>query len=326
MASTLMHHAATRNVEISKLGYVQNEDSGSGMRFDLIDLRLFLHIAEVSSITHGAERSNLALASASARIRGMEDALGAPLLMRNRHGVSLSPAGQCLVDHARLILQQVERMRGDLGAFARGLSGSVRLLSNTAALSEHLPKVLAKFLAANPTLSLDIEERESADIAAALAAGVADVGIASAAALPDTIEQFPFRDDALVLVLAKGDSLGRKRALDIVDRAFVSLPPGSALQRHIAGHAARLGKTLQIRARVTGFDDVCRMVEAGAGVGIVPEASAARCRPTMRIEVARLSDPWASRRLAICVRRLSSLPAGAQRLVAYLRRAASPSS
>src|SRR5262249_25844708 len=149
------------------------------MRFDLTDLRLFLHVAEARSITHGAERSNMALASASGRISGMEDVLGAPLLVRDRRGVSLSPAGQCLVEHARLILQQVERMRGDLGTFARGLSGSVRLLSNTAALSEHLPKLLAEFLAANPTLSLDIEERESADIAAALASGAADVGIAS---------------------------------------------------------------------------------------------------------------------------------------------------
>ena len=51
-------------------------------------------------------------------------------------------------DIARLILLEVERMRGDLGSFARGLSGNVRILSNTAALSEHLPKVLAKFLAA----------------------------------------------------------------------------------------------------------------------------------------------------------------------------------
>jgi DNA-binding transcriptional LysR family regulator len=297
------------------------------MRFDLVDLRLFLHVAEAHSITHGAERSSLALASASARIRGMEDALGTPLLARNRRGVSLTPAGQCLVEHARLILQQVERMRGDLGSFARGLSGSVRLVSNTAALSEHLPKVLAKFLAANPSISLDIEERESADIAAALASGAADVGIASAAALPDTIEQFPFRDDALVVVLPRGDSLGRKRAMalaDVVDRAFVGLPADSALQRHIAGHAARLGKSMKVRARVTGFDAVCRMVEAGAGIGIVPEASAARCRPSMRIESVRLSDPWASRRLAICARDLRSLPAGALRLVAHLREAAVP--
>jgi DNA-binding transcriptional LysR family regulator len=295
------------------------------LRFDLVDLRLFLHVAEARSITHGAERSNLALASASARIRGMETTLGVPLLARDRRGVNLTAAGQCLLAHARLVVQQVERMRGELGSFARGLSGSVRLLSNTAALNEHLPKVLAAFLAANPTISLDIEERESADIASALASGMADVGIASIAALPDNIEQFPFRDDRLVLVVPRQDAIARKRVLalvDVVDRAFIGLPRESALQRHVIGHATRLGAALNIRARVTSFDAVCRMVETGAGVGIVPEVTARRCRRSMKIDAVSLRDQWAKRRLAICVRRLSSLPAGAQRLVEHLREAA----
>ena len=295
------------------------------MRFDLVDLRLFLHVVEARSITHGAERSSLALASASARIRGMETTLGVPLLARDRHGVSLTAAGQCLLEHAQLVVQQVERMRGELGSFARGLSGSVRLLSNTAALSEHLPRVLAAFLAANPTISLDIEERESADIASALASGMADVGIASIAALPDNIEQFPFRDDRLVLVIPRHDVIARKRVLalvDVVDRAFIGLPRESPLQRHVVGHATRLGAALNIRARVKSFDAVCRMVETGAGVGIVPEVTARRCRRNMKIDAVRLSDQWAKRRLAICVRRLSSLPAGAQRLVEHMRQAA----
>jgi DNA-binding transcriptional LysR family regulator len=233
----------------------------------------FWHVTEAGSVTHGAERSNLALASASGRIRGMEDALGTPLLLRDRRDVTLLPAGQCLVEHARLIVQQVERMRGDLGSFVRGLAGSVRLLSNTAALSEYLPKVLAGFLAANPTISLDVEERESADVASALGSGATDVGIASVAALPDSSEQFPFRDDVLVLAFPRGENMARKRALalaDVVDRAFVGLPREGALQRHILGHATRLGATLNIRARVTSFEAVCRMVEAGAGIGIVP--------------------------------------------------------
>jgi DNA-binding transcriptional LysR family regulator len=295
------------------------------VRFDLIDLRLFLHVAEAQCITRGAERSNLALPSASGRIRSMEAALGTPLLTRNRRGVTLTAAGQCLVEHAQLILQQVERMRGDIGSFARGLSGTVRLLSNTAALSEHLPEALAAFLADHPTINLDTEERESADIAAALLSGSADVGIASAAALPEMLERFPFRDDVLVLVVPRGDNVaGKRRAAfaDVLDRTFIGLPRESALQRHVMGHATRLGATLNVRARVTSFDAICRMVEANAGLGIVPEASAKRCRQTMKIDVVRLRDPWARRQLSICVRRLSSLPSGAQRLVAHLRRAA----
>jgi DNA-binding transcriptional LysR family regulator len=79
---------------------------------------------------------------------------------------------------------------------------------------------------------------------------------------------------------------------------------------------------MKVRARVTGFDAICAMVEAGAGIGIVPETSAARCRRSMNINVVKLDEPWAFRRLTICVRELRTLPAGAQRLVAYLRQAA----
>jgi DNA-binding transcriptional LysR family regulator len=63
------------------------------IRFDLIDLQLFLHVAEAASITHGATRSNMSLASASERIRDMEGTLGAPLLERKRRGVRLTPEG-----------------------------------------------------------------------------------------------------------------------------------------------------------------------------------------------------------------------------------------
>src|SRR5262249_61692268 len=128
--------------------------------------------------------------------------------------------------------------------------GTCPCLPNPAALSEHLPKVLARFLPAPPPISLDVEERESADIATALASGLADVGMASAAAMPETIEQFAFRDDALVLVCPRRDGVARKRVLalaDVIDRAFVALPRDSALQRHISGHAARLGSTMNIR-------------------------------------------------------------------------------
>lgn len=57
------------------------------MRFDLTDLRLFLHVVEAGSLTAGAARSHMTLASASQRVRGMEDALGSPLLTRHAQGV-----------------------------------------------------------------------------------------------------------------------------------------------------------------------------------------------------------------------------------------------
>lgn len=292
------------------------------MRFDLVDLRLFLHVADTASITHGAERAHLALASASARIRGMEETLGVALLKRGRRGVALTPAGQCLLDHARIVTQQVEAMRGDLGAFARGLGGSVHVLSNTAAFSEHLPRALASFLKANPTISVDLEERESASIAEAIAAGSADIGIANDAALPDSVRAHPFREDRLVLVAAKSDPLAtrrRARLHDVIDRPFVGLTRTSALQRHLAGHAARLGKSMRLRVGVGSFDEICRMVETGVGMAIIPEAAAKRCRRTMAIALVGLAEPWARRRLVICTRAAERLPAPAARLLLHLQ-------
>src|SRR6201986_2446859 len=165
------------------------------MRFDLADLSLFRHVVEAGSITHGAERAHLALASASTRIRHMEEALGAPLLLRRRQGVAPTPAGRTLLQHARLILQQAERLREDLSAYAGGLAGQIRVLSNTNALTEFLPEALSSFLAAPPRSSVELEERPSDEIVGLIAEGVGDIGIVAAPVDASRLATFPFRKD-----------------------------------------------------------------------------------------------------------------------------------
>src|SRR5207302_6195968 len=175
----------------------------STMRFDLVDLQLFIAVADQRSITGGADRAHLALASASERIKGLEDALGVALFKRVRRGVELTAAGESLLDHARVVMHNVEAMRGDLASFASGIRASVQLLANTVGLSEHLPKALAAFLREHPDIDLDVEERESADIASPVASGAADLGFAAEHALPDNVERFAFGEDRLALVAAR---------------------------------------------------------------------------------------------------------------------------
>lgn len=216
-------------------------------------------------------------------------------------------------------------MQGDLVAFSRGVKATVRLLTNTSGLSEYLPKALAAFLAEHPHLSIDVEERESAEIARAIAGNSADIGLAAEHALPDSIERIPFSEDRLVLVTARGDELARRRQVDfreVVERDFVGLITSSALQAHIAGHAARLGARLRFRARLNHFDSIGQMAAAGVGIAVMPEVAARRCARSMRIGIIRIRDPWANRRLAICARSFRSLPRPAQQLVEHLRKVA----
>src|SRR5258708_24104925 len=147
------------------------------MRFDLADLSLFRHVVEAGTITGGAARANLALAAASPRIRNMEEALGAALLVRGRAGIAPTQAGRTLLQHARTILRQAERLREDLGVYAGGQAGQIRLLSNTNALTEFLPEALSSFLAGHPQVSIDLEDRLSDEIVGLIAERDADLGI-----------------------------------------------------------------------------------------------------------------------------------------------------
>jgi DNA-binding transcriptional LysR family regulator len=290
------------------------------MRFDLTDLRLFVQVAEAASITHGAEQANMALASASARIRGMEETLGVPLFDRGSRGVKLTPAGRALLHHAHIVLQQLERMRGDLGKYAHGFKGHVRLLANTIASTEFLPVALAGFLAAHPNVNIDLEERPSHEIVQAVATGFADVGVVVDLVDLGNLQVFPFASDRLVLIASRDHPLGRCREMafhQALDEEFVGLNSANALQNYLGQQAARAGRTLKLRVQLSGFDAICRMVEHGVGIAVIPE-TATRYRRRQAIAVVRLTDAWSVRKLMLCVRHFDDLSDHAKQLIEHL--------
>jgi len=180
------------------------------------------------------------------------------------------------------------------------------------------------WLAANPGISLELEERPSHEVALAMAEGRADAGVLADWAGLDELETYLFRHDQLCLVVPRGHPLAGRRRLAFAETLaagdFSGLPQGGALAEHLAAQAARLGRPLRSRLRSRGFDAICRMVERGAGVAVVPETAARRCRRGMAIRALALTDAWALRRLVICVRRLDALPPHARRLVEHLAR------
>ncbi|MBL8554794.1 MAG: LysR family transcriptional regulator [Phenylobacterium sp.] len=292
------------------------------MRFDLTDMRLFCDVVDEGSITAGAQKSALALAAASTRIRNMETTLGAALLTRSRQGVTPTAAGRMLLKHARTMLGQAARMREDLSAFAGGMSGEVRLLANTNALTEFLPEALGAFLAAHPHLSVDLEERLSDEIVGLIAEGVGDVGIVAGTVEVGALQTYPFREDRFVVVTAAGHPLAGRGPVsfgEVLAYDVVGLERSASLQRFLTAKAAREGRPLKLRVQLRSFDAVCRMVEAGVGVGVVPQTTARRAAMTMKLAVIDLADDWALRELTIVVRAEADLRPYARELVDALR-------
>jgi DNA-binding transcriptional LysR family regulator len=292
------------------------------MRYDFTDLSLFRHVVEAGSITHGAERSNLALAAASTRIRKMEEAFGTELLVRGRAGVTPTQAGRTLLQHARGILAQTEKLQEDLSPYARGLAGQVRVLSNTNALTEFLPETLSSFLMAYPDISVDLEERLSDEIVGLIAEGTGDIGIVAGTVDYGGLHTFPFRSDRFVLVVARDHPLANRSSVgfaEVLGYDMVGLDRASAIQRFLAEKATRVGRAIRLRVQLRSFDAICRLVECNVGVGIVPETTVERTARTMAITAVALTDPWAQRELTICVRDENQLPPYARQLVDHLR-------
>lgn len=290
------------------------------MRFDLTDLRLFLAVAEAGSITHGAAEAGLSLAAASERLRDMEAVGGVRLLDRSRRGVTPTEAGGALLHHARLILHQMAQMRGEIGQYAQGLRSTIRLLANTASMTEVLPARLAPWLAANPQVDIELKERQSADIARSVALGFAEIGALADAVDTSGLELFPFATDRLVVVMAPDHPLAAERQLQFSDLAgepFLSLV-GGALKEHLDVQAARLGLRIRPRISLTSFSDICLMVGSGVGVGIIPDSAARRLRKTTGVRIVALAEDWAKRRLSLCIRDREGLTPPAQDLLTHL--------
>lgn len=292
------------------------------MPFDLTDLRLFQRIAEAGSITAGAQRAFLALPSASARIRAMEDTLGVKLFVRGRRGVDPTEAGRALLRHAQSITRQWERMVGDVSQYATGLKGHVRLHCNTATITEFLPEILSPYLNAHPNVGIDVHERLSSEIVQDLLDDKADVGVVSRNTDVGGLTTFPFRTFRLVLVAATGHPLAARRGVafaQTLDHDFVGMTEGSSIQKYLEMHAAKAGGRINYRVRLRGFMAVARLVESGVGIAVIPETAARRCQETMDLRVIPLADAWATRELLLCVRDFANQPLHVRELVEHMK-------
>lgn len=297
------------------------------MRFDVVDLRLFTSVVEAGSITGGAALINMALSAASARIAGMESLLGTQLLDRGRNGTRPTPAGHVLLQHARTILRNHDRMHGELYEFTRGQKGQVRLLTNTNAETSFLPEALGEFLLANPGINIILEEHQSSEICRAIRDGAADIGILSASQAPDHLLRIPFRTDTLVLVVARESSLAQREDIsfaEALDHDFIGITSNTAMNSFLSEKAAEIGKRLKVRIQFRTFDGVCRIVGKGIGIGILPASVTQQFVVGADVVTVPLQDAWAVRQLMICVRQIEDLTPIGQNLVEHLSHFSTP--
>jgi DNA-binding transcriptional LysR family regulator len=291
------------------------------IQFDLVTLRLFVAIVEEGSIAKAAERENIVASAISKRIADLEQMLGVALLQRHRRGAVVTPPGEALLRHARSVLRDLSQLEGELVEHSQGLKGHVRLFANSTAILRFLPRQLVSFLSHHPLVQIDIEESISPLILKAIAGREGEIGIFGGGIPSPDLHIQPYRDDQLSVVLPKGHRLEKRgvvRFADVTDEDFVGLQAGSSIDALAARAAGELGKSLKLRIRMTGFDPLCHMVEAGLGIGIVPQSIAVHYARTLAIGLLALDEPWAKRALKLASYPPSSLAIPARLLLEHL--------
>ena len=273
---------------------------------DIDSLALFVRAAELRSLTKAAEASHIGLAAASRRMALLEHRFKTTLLERSSRGVEVTPAGASLLPNAKAILVLMNQMQAEMRDHADGHKGALRIIANTSVMTQSLPDDLAAFGLASPDVRLVVEERWSREIVQALLAAEADVGIVVEGISTEGLDTFSYCTDRVAVVMKPHHPLVtalEMKFTDVLDDELITLESGSSMMRLLAEQAVLAERTMKLRVQVRSFEAVCRMVDAGLGLGLLPYQAANVIGKGLGLVVRPLPEEWAERRMLLCVKR-----------------------
>lgn len=292
------------------------------MRYDLTSLDLFITVAQERNLTRAARIKHLAVSAISKRISELEAQVGSPLLIRNARGVELTPAGQSMLFYARQLKQTLEQLDNELGDYATGVKGHVRIHAITSALSQFLPDDVAGFVALYPQIKFDIEERVGSAVIRAVADGRADLGIIAVQTAAQGLETLAYRNDELTLVVPADHPLATRKSVrfeEVLQHEFVGPHLESSMHTLLTSEAEKLGLALKLRIRISSFDCMCRMVSSGLGVAVLPRSVINQYLRSHKLKAVTLAEPWAQRSLLLAFKKYDAASPTLKTLIDHLK-------
>jgi DNA-binding transcriptional LysR family regulator len=241
------------------------------------DLMALQAVAETGSITLAAERLGRSQPGLSRQLQRLAADVGAVLLRRRPHGVSLTPAGERLRAYAEERLAAEEALRAELHTADGELRGAVRIIASTIPSDYLLPSMIAGFTARHPTVRLEVTVGNSAQVQQVLLERRADVGFAGLHEPDARLTHVPVADDEIVLAVPAAHALARHATVPVAaleDQQLVWREDGSGTQRTFMRALARAGLALPPSSATASLGStraVIAAVEAGLGIGVVSQ-------------------------------------------------------
>ncbi|HWV85751.1 MAG TPA: LysR family transcriptional regulator [Capillimicrobium sp.] len=261
---------------------------------ELRQLQYFAAVARHGSFTAAADELWLTQSALSQQVRRLEAELGVRLLERGPRGVRPTAAGEALLPRAEAMLAQAAAARAELDEHAGAARGRVAVAAAPGD-AVALPAALAAFHGAHPGIQVALRQAPAAEVAAMVARGAVDVGLAALAGPPPAgVRVAATAADALRAILPPGDPLaaGDGAPLPLAglrQRPFVLAEPGSPLRAAVLGACQAAGFSPVPLFEVGDPATVRHLVAASLGVALVPGAWLALDGPAVAVRA--LADP-----------------------------------
>lgn len=248
----------------------------------LEQLRIFVAVAERQHVTRAAEALNLAQSAASAAVAALEARHGARLFHRVGRGIALTEAGTLFLVEARAVLaraQAAELVLSELGGLKRG---TLLVQASQTIASSWLPRHLVAFHRAHPGIAISLAIGNTAQVAAAIHEGSAELGFVEGAVDDPALDSRVVARDQLVIVVgpdhAWARSPGPLAPQRLTESEWVLREAGSGTRSVFEAALEGFGvppASLRVALALPSNESVRAAVEAGLGATAISASAAA---------------------------------------------------
>jgi len=297
---------------------------------DIDGIRTFVAIAQLGGFTRAAGRLNRSQPAISRRIGLLEQELGAPLLERVRGGVRVTEVGRAFLPFAEAALAAVEDGRAAVQAVARSAPEALSLALVGTLADTRIVDLLRRFARRSGVLRLDLRTANSREVSDLVRRGEVTLGLRYFVDRAPELTSRVVGEERQLFVVSSEHRLARlrpRRAAQLRGERWIGFPAsrsqpdsGRVLSRHLA--AVGLDD-----AEVMAVDSLTaqkRLVEAGFGIGMLPESSIREELRLGTLAALRLDDLKVSVPVTVIHRRKGYLGAAARELLEILGRAKVP--
>ena len=272
------------------------------LHFDLKQLNSFLTIAELGNFSRAAEQLCIAQSALSRQIRLLEEELGAQLFVRHGRGVVTTAAGELLIEKARSLMDDANRLKDQIAQTEGKVTGVVRLGLISSLTHGLMASILTHFKRLYPEVQLIIEQAMSGSLKEMTVQNRVDLALIYAPSNPRNLHCTPLIDEKLYLVgpassdISNHTSINLKQALNFE----MALPARNhGLRITIEEHATKLGQPLIIDTEVNSLSLQLELVRMGTAHTILPLATIKEQLQSGELTAIPINRPYLSRRLVL---------------------------